>query len=1027
MDLFELEIINTCIQNKYVFLMGDFNSRTHTHSDILENDDFLIEHFDLDDALYDLFNIKTLLARANMNELRTSKDNVINNEGRKLLDICKSSHICILNGRCGEDKYIGNFTFRNTSIIDYSIASAEAINYVDNFCVTELDTLFTDNHALLTTTLKFENISENSQIHRVCTQANKRPKWDENKLKDFIQNIDVDKLSRVNISLEIAHRNVDSVNNACIDDICSQISNIFTDSADKTFDGSKYQYSDKQTNKTNKRWFGFQCKNSRKKYHIAKRIHSQNPSQTTTDNLKRYSNEYKRTLNLHINRYNHATKEKLRNLKSKRPKDFWKIINSIDKNNKESNISIDALHNYFENQNIADENSNENFIAGLNIDSVDDEELLNSSITEGEIRVCIKSLKNNKSSSNDNVINEYIKSTSEILLPTYVSFFNLIFDTGLIPQSWLEGIKRPIYKGNGDPLEPQNYRPITILSCFGKLFTAVLNTRLNNYLKYYDLLHENQAGFRAGYSTNDHIFSLYALTELLKSKNKKLFCSFVDFSKAFDSVWRVGLWMKLLGNGITGRFFRVIHNLYHNIKSCVKFAGEQSSFFQSYCGVRQGENLSPVLFALFLNDLEDYLEQHNCNGINIESSDQEISIYLKLLVLLYADDTVIFGTDAVAFQESLNHFYEYTRIWKLNINYTKTKIMIFGIRNVEQFQFRLGTSVISICDEFKYLGVVFSKSRSFYKAMKHNVEHAKKALYLLYKRIRNLHLPLDLQLHLFDHTILPILLYGCEIWGFQNVQIIENVHNQFLRNITNLRRSTPIYMLHAELGRYPIELFIKSRMIGFWISIVNCDNTKITKILYNMLSNESNMGQNYKWINRIKDILISVGRPDLFYNACIPNPKLTKNKIVRTLKDLCVQGWNMKMLDSNKGRNYNLFKQTLTMESYLLSLTENLYLPLIKFRTSNHKLPVEVGRWENIPYEDRKCRLCDKNDIGDEFHYLLICPYFADDRKLFLKPYFYLRPNILKFKDLLQTTNKTILFKLSQFVKTISNTFNSHY
>ena len=438
-------------------------------------------------------------------------------------------------------------------------------------------------------------------------------------------------------------------------------------------------------------------------------------------------------------------------------------------------------------------------------------------------------------------------------------------------------------------------------------------------------------------------------------------------------------------------------------------------------------DFNPLFSFAFHYYLEDYLEQHNCNGINIESSDQEISIYLKLLVLLYADDTVIFGTDAVAFQESLNHFYEYTRIWKLNINYTKTKSMIFGIRNVEQFQFRLGTSVISICDEFKYLGVVFSKSRSFYKAMKHNVEHAKKALYLLYKRIRNLHLPLDLQLHLFDYTILPILLYGCEIWGFQNVQIIENVHNQFLRNITKLRRSTPIYMLHAELGRYPIELFIKSRMIGFWISIVNCDNTKITKILYNMLSNESNMGQNYKWINRIKDILISVGRPDLFYNACIPNPKLTKNKIVRTLKDLCVQGWNMKMLDSNKGRNYNLFKQTLTMESYLLSLTENLYLPLIKFRTSNHKLPVEVGRWENIPYEDRKCRLCDKNDIGDEFHYLLICPYFADDRKLFLKPYFYLRPNILKFKDLLQTTNKTILFKLSQFVKTISNTFNSHY
>ena len=85
--------------------------------------------------------------------------------------------------------------------------------------------------------------------------------------------------------------------------------------------------------------------------------------------------------------------------------------------------------------------------------------------------------------------------------------------------------------------------------------------------------------------------------------------------------------------------------------------------------------------------------------------------------------------------------------------------------------------------------------------MKNNVDQAKKAMRLLYKRIRNLNLPTDLQLKLFDHTIIPILLYGCEVWGYQNVQIIENLHNDFLRNILNLRKSTPIYILHAELVR----------------------------------------------------------------------------------------------------------------------------------------------------------------------------------------------------------------------------------
>lgn len=97
-----------------------------------------------------------------------------------------------------------------------------------------------------------------------------------------------------------------------------------------------------------------------------------------------------------------------------------------------------------------------------------------------------------------------------------------------------------------------------------------------------------------------------------------------------------------------------------------------------------------------------------------------------------------------------------------------------------------------------------------FKPIKHNVEQAKKAMHLLYKRIRNLHIPIDLQIQFFDQTILPILLYGCEIWGFQNVKMIENVYNQFLRSITKLRTRTSIYMRYAELGIKPIEIHIKS-------------------------------------------------------------------------------------------------------------------------------------------------------------------------------------------------------------------------
>jgi hypothetical protein len=93
------------------------------------------------------------------------------------------------------------------------------------------------------------------------------------------------------------------------------------------------------------------------------------------------------------------------------------------------------------------------------------------------------------------------------------------------------------------------------LSCFGKLFTAVLLTRLNAFSEKFSILNENHSGFRKGYSTIDNIFVLYAFFELLKIKKKKLFVTFVDFEKAFDKVWRDGLWCKLLLNNINGKMY----------------------------------------------------------------------------------------------------------------------------------------------------------------------------------------------------------------------------------------------------------------------------------------------------------------------------------------------------------------------------------------------------------------------------------------------------------------------------------------
>jgi small basic protein len=110
--------------------------------------------------------------------------------------------------------------------------------------------------------------------------------------------------------------------------------------------------------------------------------------------------------------------------------------------------------------------------------------------------------------------------------------FNVVLDTGIIPETWTTGIIIPVYKNKGCPTDPDNFRAITLISCLGKLFTSIVNTRLNLFANEVTLIHENQAGFRKEYSTIDNIFVLHVLIELYFSFGKKLFCTFIDFREA---------------------------------------------------------------------------------------------------------------------------------------------------------------------------------------------------------------------------------------------------------------------------------------------------------------------------------------------------------------------------------------------------------------------------------------------------------------------------------------------------------------
>ena len=345
------------------------------------------------------------------------------------------------------------------------------------------------------------------------------------------------------------------------------------------------------------------------------------------------------------------------------------------------------------------------------------------------------------------------------------------------------------------------------MSCIGKFFTSILNTRLCNYLDDLTILLENQAGFRHGYSTIDHIFSIYTLFELLKLKKKKLFCTFVDFEKAFDFVQRNFLLFKLLQNNINGKFFRVIQNMYQDIKSRVVYNNEKSDFFASEIGVRQGENLSPALFALYLNDLQHFLEERDLCGIQSISSDleNELTVYLKIFLLLYADDTVLLSENSHDLQEVINAFVEYCEKWQLKVNINKTKVLIFSRGKIpNHLKFFIGDKEIEIVKQYKYLGVYFSKSGSFLATRKYLCEQATKAMYGILKKCRQNNLSIDCQMDMFDKIVVPILLYGSEVWGFENFDMLERIHLKFCKYVLHLKQTTPSGIVYTELGRHPI-------------------------------------------------------------------------------------------------------------------------------------------------------------------------------------------------------------------------------
>ena len=273
--------------------------------------------------------------------------------------------------------------------------------------------------------------------------------------------------------------------------------------------------------------------------------------------------------------------------------------------------------------------------------------------------------------------------------------------------------------------------------------------------------------------------------------------------------------------------------MYDYIKSCVSLNGNMSELFSCQIGLREGDNLSPILFSFYLNDLKDHLMTYS-EGISLKHDAYGIEQLFHLFLIMYADDTVLFADTRAKLQHILNCYIEYCEKWKLCINPDKTKVMIFG-KNYSKPNIKIYGNNLEVVNNFKYLGITFSKNGRFIHSLKDNIEKARKGLYALMNRCKDKFIPLDCKLELFSKCIEPILLYGCEIWGTEDYAILEQFRLKCYKTIMKAKSSTPAYMIYGELGLLPLSYFIQKRMISYWCKVISSGPKTLARQLYDIM------------------------------------------------------------------------------------------------------------------------------------------------------------------------------------------------
>ena len=432
--------------------------------------------------------------------------------------------------------------------------------------------------------------------------------------------------------------------------------------------------------------------------------------------------------------------------------------------------------------------------------------------TEEEVERAIKRMKRHKAQGVDGITSDIIKLGGPMVLTYLTNIFNNILRTKQIPDSWHEAKIVILFK-KGDPKDIKNYRPISLLSHSYKIFTRLLQTRIERTLD--ENQPREQAGFRKGYSTTDHLQALNQIIEKSNEYNLPLCIGFIDYEKAFDTVEHFAIFEALRKTNVNETYINILQNIYNQATARVHLDKLVSTEFQIHRGVRQGDPLSPKLFTAVMEEV--FKKAEISEGVNVDGE--------NLSNLRFADDVALLNETSKQMEKHMNNLNSESMKVGLKIHKGKTKYMTNYADNEDIL---IGQQKIEKVTEFKYLGQtthlkdttkeeIYARIRAGWSCFGKNKEI-----------LQDKQLPISLKKQVMDQCILPTMTYGCQTWSLN-------------KQMTNKLRTA-----QRAMERKMLDLKLKDKIPCAEIR----KRTKIIDII------EYTLKQKWKWaghIARLKD------------------------------------------------------------------------------------------------------------------------------------------------------------------------------